>query len=153
MIKLTVAFMGTAAFGLPALKAILNAGHRVSCVYTRAPKPAGRGQATRKTAIHEAAESLGIAVRTPLSLKDPAAQESFKAEGVDVAVVAAYGLILPKAILEAPRLGCLNIHGSLLPRWRGAAPIERAILAGRCRERRHHHADGRGTRYRCDAVP
>ena len=130
MIKLTVAFMGTAAFGLPALKAILNAGHRVSCVYTRAPKPAGRGQATRKTAIHEAAESLGIAVRTPLSLKDPAAQESFKAEGVDVAVVAAYGLILPKAILEAPRLGCLNIHGSLLPRWRGAAPIERAILAG-----------------------
>lgn len=128
--KLTVAYMGTAAFGLPALKAILEAGHRVSCVYTRAPKPAGRGQAMRKTAIHEAAESLGIPVRTPLSLKDPAAQEAFKAEGVDVAVVAAYGLILPTAILQAPRLGCLNIHGSLLPRWRGAAPIERSILAG-----------------------
>ncbi len=130
MSKLTVAYMGTAAFGLPALKAILEAGHRVSCVYTRAPKPAGRGQAMRKTAIHEAAESLGIPVRTPVSLKDPAAQEAFKAEGVDVAVVAAYGLILPTAILRAPRLGCLNIHGSLLPRWRGAAPIERSILAG-----------------------
>jgi methionyl-tRNA formyltransferase len=128
--KLTVAYMGTAAFGLPALNAIIAAGHRVACVYTRAPKPAGRGQALRKTAIHEAAESLGIPVRTPLSLKDHAAQDSFKAEGVDGAVVAAYGLILPKAILEAPRLGCLNIHGSLLPRWRGAAPIERAILAG-----------------------
>jgi methionyl-tRNA formyltransferase len=132
--KLTVAYMGTAAFGLPALKAIIDAGHRVACVYTRAPKPAGRGQALRKTAIHEAAESLGIPVRTPLSLKDHAAQDAFKdackAEAVDVAVVAAYGLILPKAILEAPRLGCLNIHGSLLPRWRGAAPIERSILAG-----------------------
>ena len=130
MTKLNIAFMGTAAFGLPALEAIVAIGHRISCVYTRAPKPAGRGHALRKTPIHEAADGLGIPVRTPASLKDPAEQEAFRALGVDAAVVAAYGLILPKPILEAPRLGCLNIHGSLLPRWRGAAPIERAILAG-----------------------
>ena len=130
MTKLNIAFMGTAAFGLPALQSIIAVGHRVSCVYTRAPKPAGRGQSLRKTPIHEAAEGLGIPVMTPTSLKDPREQEAFAALRLDAAVVAAYGLILPKAILDAPRLGCLNIHGSLLPRWRGAAPIERAILAG-----------------------
>jgi methionyl-tRNA formyltransferase len=130
MTKLTIAFMGTAAFGLPALEAIAAAGHNIACVYTRAPKPAGRGYGVRRTPIHDAAERLGIPVRTPASLKDPAEQAAFAALGLDVAVVAAYGLILPKPILEAPRLGCLNIHGSLLPRWRGAAPVERAILAG-----------------------
>jgi methionyl-tRNA formyltransferase len=130
MTKLTLAFMGTSPFGLPALEAIVAAGHRVACVYTRAPKPAGRGYGVRKTPIHEAAERLGLPVRTPASLKAADEQEAFRALGLDVAVVAAYGLILPKAILEAPRLGCLNIHGSLLPRWRGAAPVERAILAG-----------------------
>jgi methionyl-tRNA formyltransferase len=130
MTNLTVAFMGTASFGLPALEAIAAAGHRVACVYTRAPKPAGRGYGVRRTPIHDAAERLGFAVHTPLTLKDPFEQEDFRALGLDVAVVAAYGLILPKPILDAPRLGCLNIHGSLLPRWRGAAPIERAILAG-----------------------
>jgi methionyl-tRNA formyltransferase len=130
MTKLRLAFMGTAAFGLPALNAIVAAGHDVACVYTRAPKPAGRGYGVRRTAIHEAAEALGIPVRTPATLKAAAEQEAFAALALDVAVVAAYGLILPKAILDAPRLGCLNIHGSLLPRWRGAAPVERAILAG-----------------------
>ena len=130
MTKLKLAFMGTAAFGLPALEAIVAAGHDVACVYTRAPKPAGRGYGVRRTPIHDAAERLGIPVRTPTTLKDPAEQEAFRALGLDVAVVAAYGLILPKPVLDAPRLGCLNIHGSLLPRWRGAAPVERAILAG-----------------------
>lgn len=130
MSKLTLAFMGTAGFGLPALKAIVDAGHTVACVYTRAPKPAGRGQSLRKTPIHEAAEAMGIPVRTPASLKGEAEQKEFAALDLDIAVVAAYGLILPRAILTAPRMGCLNIHGSLLPRWRGAAPIERAILAG-----------------------
>jgi methionyl-tRNA formyltransferase len=128
--KLTLAFMGTAGFGLPALQAIAAAGHRVAGVYTRAPKPAGRGQALRRTPIHEAAEKMNIPVRTPSSLKGEIEQKEFAALGLDIAVVAAYGLLLPKAILMAPRLGCLNIHGSLLPRWRGAAPIERAILAG-----------------------
>jgi methionyl-tRNA formyltransferase len=122
--------MGTAGFGLPALKAIAAAGHAIACVYTRAPKPAGRGQSLRKTPIHEAAEAMGIPVRTSLSLKNDAEQAAFAALNLDIAVVAAYGLILPKAILTAPKMGCLNIHGSLLPRWRGAAPIERAILAG-----------------------
>jgi methionyl-tRNA formyltransferase len=130
MTKLKIAYMGTAAFGLPALEAIVAAGHDVVCVYTRAPKPAGRGYGIRRTAIHEAAEARGIPVRTPQTLKDPAEQEVVRALDLDAAVVAAYGLILPKAVLDAPRLGCLNIHGSLLPRWRGAAPVERAILAG-----------------------
>jgi len=130
MTKLKIAYMGTAAFGLPALAAIVTAGHDVACVYTRAPKPAGRGYGIRRTAIHEAAEARGIPVRAPQTLKDPAEQEAFRALGLDAAVVAAYGLILPKAVLDAPRLGCLNIHGSLLPHWRGAAPVERAILAG-----------------------
>jgi methionyl-tRNA formyltransferase len=130
MTTLTLAFMGTSPFGLPALEAIVAAGHRVACVYTRAAKPAGRGYGVRKTPIHEAAERLGLPVRTPASLKAADEQNAFRALGLDVAVVAAYGLILPKAILDSPRLGCLNIHGSLLPRWRGAAPVERAILAG-----------------------
>ncbi len=122
--------MGSAEFGLPALKALRAAGHRIKAVYAQPPKPAGRGQHERPCPIHAAALEMGIPARTPKSLRAAAEQESFAALGADAAVVAAYGLILPRAILEAPRLGCLNIHASALPRWRGAAPIQRAILAG-----------------------
>ena len=122
--------MGSPGFAVPALAA-LAARHRVLAAYCQPPKPAGRGMAPRKCAVHQAAEALGIPVRTPVRLKrDLAAQEDFSALGADAAVVAAYGLILPPAMLEAPRRGCLNIHASLLPRWRGAAPINAAILAG-----------------------
>src|SRR3569833_1136532 len=128
-----IIFMGTPDFAVPTLTEIVSAGHEVDAVYTRAPKPAGRGQAERKSPIHLAAEGLGIAVRTPKSLRNEEAQAEFAALGADVGVVVAYGLILPKPILDAPRLGCLNLHGSLLPRWRGAAPIQRAVLAGDAR--------------------
>jgi methionyl-tRNA formyltransferase len=123
-------FLGTSAFAVPALKALVVAGHDVAAVYTRAPKPAGRGQQERKTAVHELADTLGLAVRTPKSLKSDEEAASFKALDLDAAVVVSYGHILPKSFLGAPVLGCINIHGSLLPRWRGAAPIHRAILAG-----------------------
>ncbi len=122
--------MGTPEFAVPTLTEIVSTGHEVVAVYTRAPKPAGRGQAERKSPVHEAAESFGIPVFTPRSLKQAPEQEVFASLDADVAVVVAYGLILPKPILEAPRLGCLNLHGSLLPRWRGAAPIQRAVMAG-----------------------
>ena len=125
-----VVFMGTPEFARTALEALAAAGHEIACVYTRAPKPAGRGMREQRSPVHDYAGRHGIAVRTPRSLRDAAEQESFRALGADVAVVAAYGLILPKPVLDAPRLGCLNIHASLLPRWRGAAPIQRAILAG-----------------------
>jgi methionyl-tRNA formyltransferase len=125
-----IAFLGTSAFAVPALRALVEAGHDVACVYTRAPKPAGRGQQERKTPVHELAEQLGLPVRTPRTLKTDEAAEAFKALDLDAAVVVSYGHILPRSFLEAPVLGCLNIHGSLLPRWRGAAPIHRAILAG-----------------------
>jgi methionyl-tRNA formyltransferase len=125
--------MGTPEFAVPTLTEIVSAGHEVAAVYTRAPKPAGRGQAERKSPVHEAAEGFGIPVMTPKSLKGEAEQIAFAAFDADVAVVVAYGLILPKPILDAPRLGCLNLHGSLLPRWRGAAPIQRAVLAGDAR--------------------
>lgn len=125
-----IAFLGTSAFAVPALRALVEAGHDVACVYTRAPKPAGRGQQERKTPVHELAEELGLPVRTPRTLKTDEAAEAFKALDLDAAVVVSYGHILPRSFLEAPVLGCLNIHGSLLPRWRGAAPIHRAILAG-----------------------
>jgi methionyl-tRNA formyltransferase len=128
--KLRIAFMGTPDFSVPALKALLDAGHEVVCVYSQPPRPAGRGHETRKSPVHLFAESRGIAVRTPERLKSPDEHAAFKALNLDVAVVVAYGLILPKPILDAPRLGCLNIHASLLPRWRGAAPIQRAIMAG-----------------------
>ncbi len=127
---LDIVFMGSAEFGLPALKALLDAGHRIKAVYAQPPKPAGRGQRERACPIHAAALELGIPVRTPNSLRAPAEHEIFAHAATDAAVVAAYGLILPPPILAAPRLGCLNIHASLLPRWRGAAPIQRAILAG-----------------------
>lgn len=122
--------MGTPDFAVPTLDALVAAGHDVAAVYCQPPRPAGRGKGLRPSPVQQRAEALGIAVRTPPSLRDAKAQEEFAALGLDVAVVAAYGLILPQPILDAPRLGCLNVHASLLPRWRGAAPIQRAILAG-----------------------
>jgi methionyl-tRNA formyltransferase len=125
-----IVFMGTPDFAVPTLTEIVSRGHEVVAVYTRAPKPAGRGQAERKSPVHLAAEGFGIPVRTPKSLKGGDEQAAFAALGAEVGVVVAYGLILPKPVLDAPMLGCLNLHGSLLPRWRGAAPIQRAVLAG-----------------------
>ncbi len=125
-----LAFLGTSEFAVPALRALVDAGHDVAAVYTRAPKPAGRGQQERRTPVHELALSLGLPVRTPRSLRNDEEAQAFKALDLDAAVVVAYGHILPRGFLEAPVLGCINIHGSLLPRWRGAAPIHRAILAG-----------------------
>ena len=125
-----LAFLGTSEFAVPALGALVDAGHDVVAVYARAPKPAGRGQQERRTPVHERALALGLPVSAPKSLKSEEEAEAFKALDLDAAVVVSYGHILPKAFLEAPVLGCLNIHGSLLPRWRGAAPIHRAILAG-----------------------
>ncbi len=124
-----VIFMGTPDFSVPALEAV-HAQHEVVCIYTQPPRPAGRGKKPRPAPVHARAEALGLDVRHPASLKDPAAQAEFAALNADIAVVVAYGLILPQAVLDAPRLGCLNIHASLLPRWRGAAPIQRAIMAG-----------------------
>ncbi len=123
-------FMGTPDFAATALGAVIAAGHDIACVYTQPPRPSGRGHKTRESPVHRLADRHGIAVRHPASLKDPADQAGFAALEADVAVVAAYGLLLPRPILDAPRLGCVNIHASLLPRWRGAAPIQRAILAG-----------------------
>jgi len=123
-------FMGTPEFSVPALHALHAAGHRIVAVYTQPPRPAGRGQQPRPSAVHQAADVLGLPVRHPARLRDPAEQADFAALGADVAVVVAYGLILPQPVLDAPRHGCLNIHASLLPRWRGAAPIHRAVLAG-----------------------
>jgi methionyl-tRNA formyltransferase len=123
-------FMGTPDFAAVALKALIDAGHRIVAVYSQPPRPAGRGHELRKSPVHRMAEAAGIPVCTPVSLKTAEAQAEFASFAADVAVVAAYGLILPQAVLDAPRRGCLNIHASLLPRWRGAAPIQRAILAG-----------------------
>ncbi|MDP3676447.1 MAG: methionyl-tRNA formyltransferase, partial [Novosphingobium sp.] len=125
-----VVFMGTPAFAVPTLLALVEAGHEVIAAYTQPPRPAGRGKQPQKSPVQLAAEDLGIAVRHPVSLKGAEEQAELAALGADIAVVAAYGLILPQAVLDAPRLGCLNVHASLLPRWRGAAPIQRAILAG-----------------------
>ena len=124
-------FMGTPDFALESLKTLVEkTDHTVICVYTQPPRPAGRGQKLVASPVHQYAESKGIEVRHPLSLKTAEEQEAFQALKADLAVVAAYGLILPQEILDAPRLGCVNVHGSLLPRWRGAAPIQRAIEAG-----------------------
>ena len=122
--------MGSPDFAVPSLDALVGAGHDVICAYTQPPRRAGRGKAEQQTAVHRRAGELGIEVRTPKSLRNAEEQDRFRALGADLAVVAAYGLILPRPILEAPRLGCVNVHASLLPRWRGAAPIQRAILAG-----------------------
>lgn len=122
--------MGTPDFSVPVLDALVEAGHEIAAVYSQPPRPAGRGKKDRPGPVHARAEALGLEVRTPVSLRTPEAQAEFAALGADVAVVVAYGLILPQAILDAPVRGCLNIHASLLPRWRGAAPIHRAIMAG-----------------------
>lgn len=130
MVPLRVIFMGTPDFAVPALSEIVAAGHDVLAVYSQPPRPAGRGMVARKSPVHHFAEEAGIPVYTPKSLKKADVQNEFYALDAEIAVVAAYGLILPKAILDAPQFGCLNIHASLLPRWRGAAPIQRAIMAG-----------------------
>jgi methionyl-tRNA formyltransferase len=125
-----IVFMGSPDFAVPSLDALVATGHEVICAYTQPPRPAGRGKGEQKTAVHRRAEELGIEVRCPRTVRDHDEQARFAALDSDLAVVAAYGLILPKPILEAPRGGCINVHASLLPRWRGAAPIQRAILAG-----------------------
>lgn len=125
-----VIFMGTPDFSVPVLDALHDAGHEIAAVYCQPPRPAGRGKKDRPTPVHARAEALGLDVRHPASLKGAEEQQAFAALKADVAVVVAYGLILPQAVLDAPTHGCLNIHASLLPRWRGAAPIHRAIMAG-----------------------
>ncbi len=125
-----IIFMGTPDFAVPTLEALVAAGHEVVAAYSQPPRPAGRGKKLQASPVQLAAEAHGIEVRVPVSLKGGEEQAAFAALGADIAVVAAYGLILPQAVLDAPRLGCLNVHGSLLPRWRGAAPVQRAILAG-----------------------
>ncbi len=127
---LRIAFMGTPDFSCSVLKALIDSDHDVVCVYSQPPRRAGRGKSMRPTPVHQLAEENGIPVRTPQSLKDPQEHAAFEALNLDVAIVVAYGLLLPKAILDAPKYGCLNLHASLLPRWRGAAPIQRAIMAG-----------------------
>lgn len=128
--KLRLAFMGTPDFSVPVLRALVDAGHQVVVVYSQPPKPAGRGHQVQKSPVHLAAEEMGIEVRTPKTLRGAEEHKKLADDKLDAAVVVAYGLILPQAVLDAPRLGCLNIHFSLLPRWRGAAPVARAMLAG-----------------------
>ena len=126
-----IVFMGAPAFAVPTLRAIIREGHAIAGVYTRAAKPGGRrGLSVKKTSVHEVADSLGLPVYAPRTLRSSAVQETFRAHAADVCVVIAYGLLVPKEILEAPKYGCVNLHASLLPRWRGAAPIQRAIMAG-----------------------
>ena len=127
---LRLIFMGTPDFAVPTLLALASAGHDIAAVYTRAPKPAGRGMDLQVTPVEREARRLGLPVLTPKTFKDAEVQAAFTAHNADAAVVIAYGLILPKAVLDAPRLGCFNVHASLLPRWRGAAPINRAVMAG-----------------------
>ena len=127
---LRVAFMGTPDFAVPTLAELIAQGHDVACVYSQPPRPKGRGMALEPGPVHAFAERAKLPVRTPLSLKGADEQAEFAALELDAAIVVAYGLLLPKAILDAPRLGCFNLHGSLLPRWRGAAPIQRAVMAG-----------------------
>jgi len=128
--SLRLAFMGTPDFAVPTLAALLDAGHTIAAVYCQPPRPSGRGHRMQLSPVHQFALAHSLEVRHPVSLRDDEAQSDFRALALDAAIVAAYGLILPPAILAAPRLGCINLHASLLPRWRGAAPIQRAILAG-----------------------
>jgi methionyl-tRNA formyltransferase len=129
-VALRLAFMGTPDFAVPTLAELIAQGHDIAAVYSQPPRPKGRGMALEPGPVHKFAESAKLAVRTPLSLKDAEEQATFAGLNLDAAIVVAYGLLLPKAILESPRLGCFNLHGSLLPRWRGAAPIQRAVMAG-----------------------
>ena len=147
-----IIFMGSPEFAVPSLNALVEAGHEVVAVYCQPPRPAGRGKAERKTAVHERAEQLGIEVRTPRTLRDEEEQAQFRALDADLAVVAAYGLILPEPILEAPKAGCINVHASLLPRWRGRGADPARDPRRRRGQRRDHHADGRRARYRADAA-
>ena len=147
-----IAFMGTPDFAVPTLDALIAAGHEIVAVYTQPPRRAGRGKALSPSPVQRRAEGAGIEVRAPVTLRDAGEQQAFAALDLDVAVVAAYGLILPEPILAAPRRGCLNVHASLLPRWRGAAPIQRAILAGDGATGRDDHADGARPRHRADAA-
>lgn len=146
--------MGTPDFAVPVLEALVTAGHELVAAYCQPARPGGRrGRELVPSPVQVRAEALGIEVRTPVSFKASlpeglAAREAFAALDADVAVVAAYGLILPRAVLEAPRFGCLNVHGSLLPRWRGAAPVQRAILAGDAKTGGRDHADGGRAGYR-----
>ena len=128
--SLRVVFMGTPDFAVPTLSEIVGQGHEVVAVYTRPPAAAGRGMELKPSPVHRMAERFGLPVLTPKTLRNDEAAEAFRGHGADVAVVVAYGMLLPKAILDAPELGCLNLHASLLPRWRGAAPIQRAVMAG-----------------------
>lgn len=130
MTKLRIIFMGSPDFSVTTLAALIDAGHEIACVYSQPPRPAGRGKADRPTPVHAFAKARGLMVRTPRSLKKAPEQAELTALNADIAVVVAYGLILPQAVLDAPRFGCINLHASLLPRWRGAAPIQRAIMAG-----------------------
>lgn len=130
MSRLRIVFMGSPGFSIPTLQALMDAGHEVICVYAQPPRPAGRGHKERPCPVHEFASRHGLTVRTPETLKDEATRSAFVELNADLAVVVAYGLILPEPVLGAPRLGCVNVHASLLPRWRGAAPIQRAIQAG-----------------------
>jgi len=125
-----LAFMGTPEFAVPVLSELLAAGHEIAAVYTRAPQPSGRGQKLKRSAVHEFADAYNLEVRTPKNFKAEEEREAFAALDLDAAIVVAYGLILPQAVLDAPAHGCFNLHGSRLPRWRGAAPIQRAIMAG-----------------------
>src|SRR5471030_2254587 len=127
---LRLAFMGTPDFAVPTLAELIAQGHDIAAVYSQPPRPAGRGMALEPGPVHKFAQSAKLPVRIPLSLKDADQQSLFAALNLDAAIVVAYGLLLPKPILEAPKLGCFNLHGSLLPRWRGAAPIQRAVMAG-----------------------
>src|SRR6516165_77988 len=123
-----LAFLGTPDFSVAVLAALVDAGHQIACAYSQPPAPRGRGQTLKPSPVHAFAESRGIAVRTPASMRDPAEIEAFRALGADAAVVVAFGQILPREVIEAPRFGTLNLHASLLPRWRGAAPIQRAVM-------------------------
>src|ERR1700742_4232297 len=127
---LRLAFLGTPDFAVPTLAELIGQGHDIAAVYSQPPRPKGRGLGTDPSPVHKFAQSAGLEVRTPVTLKDAEQQELFRALDIDAAIVVAYGLLLPKPILDAPKLGCFNLHGSLLPRWRGAAPIQRAIMAG-----------------------
>lgn len=127
---LRIAFMGSPQIAVDVLASLVSAGHEIACVYSQPPRPSGRGKKLTPTPVHAWAKANRLDVRTPRSLKKAPEQDAFRALGLDAAVVVAYGLILPQAILDAPRLGCLNMHASILPRWRGAAPIQRAIMAG-----------------------
>jgi methionyl-tRNA formyltransferase len=128
--SLRLAFLGTPDFAVPTLTELVGQGHEIAAVYSQPARPKGRGLGLEPSPVARIAESFGIPIRTPMTLKDTQAQAEFAALNLDAAIVVAYGLLLPKAILDAPRLGCFNLHGSLLPRWRGAAPIQRAIMAG-----------------------